>query len=233
VNGNPRQKTLLLVLGGVVLIAVWHYFLGPMLGFGGDAAGDAAATTAPTNAKRPVDAEGDEAPRIGRRLAAERHPARPGDHVAVLRLADLDRVPGTSTPGRDPWRYVDPPPPPPPPPPKPHVPTAEELRAAEEARLRAEEEMRKRAIEAAKPKPAAFTLQYLGRFGPADREIAVFSNGKAVINKQEGEVIDNKFIVTHIGYESVDIRFVGFPDVPAKRVGVTPRRQPQVGGNPG
>ena len=46
-------------------------------------------------------------------------------------------------------------------------------------------------------------------------------------------MIDNKFIVAHIGYESVDIRFVSFPEVPAKRVGVTPRRQGQVGGNPG
>ncbi len=46
-------------------------------------------------------------------------------------------------------------------------------------------------------------------------------------------MIDSKFIVAHIGYESVDIRFVNFPEVPAKRVGVTPRRQGQVGGNPG
>lgn len=227
---GPRQKTLLMVLGALALIAVWHYFLGPMLGFGG---GDEAA--APAVAKRPaVDGEGDEvAARPGRRAAAEHHGAHPGDRVAVLHLADLDRPPRPATAGRDPWRYVDPPPQPPPPPPKPHVPTAEELRAAEEARRRAEEEARRRAIEAAKPRPAEFTLQYLGRFGPPDQEIAVFTNGKTVINKQEGEVIDNKFIVARIGYESVDIRFVGFPDVPAKRVGVTPRRQPQVGGNPG
>jgi hypothetical protein len=228
VNGS-RQKTLLMVLGVLALIAVWHYFLGPMLGFGGDEA------AAPAVAKRPaVDAEGDEvAARPGRRLAAERHGAHPGDRVEVLRLADLDRVPRPATAGRDPWRFVDPPPPPAPPPPKPHVPTAEELRAAEEARRRAEEEARRRAVEAAKPRPADFTLQFLGRFGPADRQIAVFSNGKSIFNKQEGDVIDNKFIVAHIGYESVDIRFVGFPDVPAKRVGVTPRRQSQVGGNPG
>jgi hypothetical protein len=76
-------------------------------------------------------------------------------------------------------------------------------------------------------------LQYLGRFGPPDKKIAVFSNGKATFIKQEGEEIDGKFIVARIGYESVDIRFVNFPEVPAKRVGVTPRRQGQVGGNPG
>jgi hypothetical protein len=229
VNGNPRQKYLLIALGVVLLVAAWR-LAGPMLGFGGDDEATAPATTA----KRPTDPEGDGGGASRRAAAAATHPgAHPGDRVAVLRMGDLDRAPHESTPGRDPWRFVDPPPPPPPPPPKPHVPTAAELQAAEEARRRAEEAARLAAIEAAKPKPPEFNYQYLGRFGPADRQLAVFSNGKAVFNKQEGEVIDNKFVVAHIGFESVDIRFVGFPDVPAKRVGVTPRRPSPVGGNPG
>lgn len=139
-------------------------------------------------------------------------------------MADLDRVPRPSSAGRNPWRFVDPPPPPPPPPPKPHIPTPEEI-AAEEARRRAAEEAaRLAAIEAAKPKPPEFTLDYLGNFGPADRKIAVFSDGKKEYPVQEGGVIANQFIVAHIGYESVEIRFVNFPDTPAKRVGVR-RRQ--------
>ena len=93
----------------------------------------------------------------------------------------------------------------------------------EEERRRAEEAARLAAIEAAKPKPPPFTMQYLGNFGTRDRKLAVFSDGKKTRNALEGEVIDNKFIVARIGYESVDIRFVGFPDVPAKRLGV---RQP-------
>jgi hypothetical protein len=228
---STRQRYLLYLLGFVALIAVWHYFLGPLLGFG-----ESAAVTAPaaTGQHRPVDAEGDEPSRPRRRVATQHQGAKPGDRVAVLRMEDLDRVPRQSTGGRDPWRFVDPPPPPPPPP---HVPTAEELeaqrRAAEEARRRAEEAARLAAIEAAKPHPPEFNLQYLGRFGPPDRQIAVFTNGKQILNKQEGEVIDNKFIVAHIGYESVDIGFVGFPTVPMKRVGVTPRRPAQGGGNPG
>jgi len=113
------------------------------------------------------------------------------------------------------------------------VPTAAELAEAERLRKLQEEAARLAAIEAAKPKPPPFNLQYLGRFGPPERKIAVFSKGKATFIKQEGEDIDGKFIVAHIGYESVDIRFVNFPEVPAKRVGVTPRRQGQVGGNPG
>jgi hypothetical protein len=230
-SGTPRQRYLLYLLGFLALIALWHY-AGPMLGFGGsdEAAGPAV--------KRPAaDAEGDEPARPGRRTVTATHQgAKPGDRVAVLRMADLDRVPGATKAGRDPWRFVDPPPPPPPPP---HVPTKEELeaqrRAEEEARRRAEEAARLAAIEAAKPHPPEFNLQYLGRFGPPEQQIAVFTNGKQIINKQEGEVIDNKFIVAHIGYESVDIGFVGFPTVPPKRVGVTPRRPGQgpVGGNPG
>ncbi|HEY2292647.1 MAG TPA: hypothetical protein VGM86_18250 [Thermoanaerobaculia bacterium] len=229
-NGNPRRRYLLYALGFVALVALWHY-LGPMLGFGGGG-----ETAGPTVQRRSVDAEGDEPSRPGRRVVTTHQGAKPGDRVAVLRMADLERVPGESQAGRDPWRFVDPPPPPPPPP---HVPTKEELeaqrRAEEEARRRAEEAARLAAIEAAKPHPPEFNLQYLGRFGPPDRQIAVFTNGKQIFNKQEGEVIDNKFVVAHIGYESVDISFVGFPTVPPKRVGVTPRRPGQgpVGGNPG
>jgi hypothetical protein len=223
VSGS-RQRVLLLVLIGVGLIAAWHW-LAPMLGIGDDEA------AAPAPAARPAtDSEGDTPSRPARSNAAgQHHGARPGDRVAVLRLADLDRVPRESPAGRDPWRFVDPPPPPPPPPPKPYVPSAAELRAAEEARLRAEEAARLAAEEARKPKPAEFTFQYLGRFGPADLKLALFTNGKEIYNVREGDVIDNKFIVSHIGYESVDIRFVGFPDWPTKRVGVT--RQ-QVGGKP-
>jgi hypothetical protein len=222
---GSRQRVMILILIAVALIAAWH-FLGPLLGFGGD---DVAA---PATASRPAgDGEGDESSRAARTAAGGHHGARPGDRVAVLRVADLDRVPAESAAGRDPWRFVDPPPPPPP---RPIQPSADELRKMEEARRLAEERAREAArlaaIEAAKPKPAEFTLKYLGRFGPADKQLAVFTNGKTIYNVQEGEVIDNKFIVAHIGFESVDIRFVGFPDWPTKRVGVTPRQQ--VGGKP-
>ena len=61
---------------------------------------------------------------------------------------------------------------------------------------------------------------WMHSFGPPDKKIAVFSNGKRTVNALEGQVLDNKFIVAHIGYESVDIKFVGFADVPAKRLGV-------------
>jgi hypothetical protein len=51
----------------------------------------------------------------------------------------------------------------------------------------------------------------------------VFSNGKNQINALEGQVIQNEFVVAQIGYESVEIRFVRFPDEPPKRVGIRRR----------
>jgi hypothetical protein len=220
VTPEKRQKVLLGVLGVLLLIAAWRY-LKPMLG-GGDAP---VTATAPA----PFDPEAADEVVTARPLPRGRRSGEPEEdpeRVAVLRLPDLQRVPPSYRPGRDPWRFVDPPPPPPPPPPP--GPTPEELRAMEEARRRAEEEAARRAaaqaVEAAKPKPPEFTLQYMGNFGPAKRRIAVFTDGKNVYNLQEGQVLDNKFIVARIGYESVDIKYVDFPDVPAKRLAVQGRR---------
>nr|MBP9824920.1 hypothetical protein [Thermoanaerobaculia bacterium] len=91
-------------------------------------------------------------------------------------------------------------------------------RAAEaEARRRAaEEDARQRAI----PRPPPVTLVYLGSFGTEARRIAVFADdkGENLYNVRVGEIVEGKFIVDRIGYESVDLKFVGFPDEPAKRL---------------
>lgn len=98
----------------------------------------------------------------------------------------------------------------------------------EERRRAAEEEARRAAEEAARlaaiPKPPEFTLEYMGSFGPANRRIAVFTDGKKIYNLQEGQVLEGKFIVARIGFESVDIKFVNFPDEPAKRLAIQGRR---------
>jgi hypothetical protein len=211
VEDNTRQRNLLIVLAVVLLIATWR-FVGPRLGFG-----EGNKVIVPVAAERPaVDSE--EPSRPGR-AGAEHLGVHPGDRVAVLRMADLDRSLSESTRGRDPWSFVNPPLPhlSPSSTPDAHGPTAEKLLPK---------------IEEPSPHPADFNLRYLGRFGPPDKQIAVFTKGTEIFNQQEGDVIDNQFIVGHIGYEAVEIRFVGFPDVPAKRVGVT-RRQGRVRGNPG
>jgi hypothetical protein len=142
----------------------------------------------------------------------------PPPEVETLRWSDLEARPGEYHTSRDPFRYGEPPAPPPP------GPTPEEL--AEMARLRAQEEAARRALEAerarlaAVPQPPRIELAYLGSFGPEARRIAVFSDGKNIYNAFEGDVLEGKFIVHRIGFESVDLKFVGFPQEPARRLAV-------------
>ena len=217
---RQRQKVLLGVLGVLLLIVGWVYLVP-----GDD---DAVPRRAAGRTAGAIDSDAGvavaPAPALARPAAGVFAVVSASDAaqaVVPLRLAALSRTPPGFTTGRDPWRFVEPPPPPPP---KPRVPSAAELRAmreAEEARQRqAAEAARLAAIEAARPKPPPFTWSYLGNFGPPGQRIAVFSDGQRVWNARQGETLEHKFIVAQIGYESVDIRFVGFPDVPAERLAV-------------
>jgi len=135
--------------------------------------------------------------------------------VVGLRVADLEREPGDYAPGRDPFRFWAPPPPPPAPPEEPDL---DALRRAEEEALAALE--RPEEITPPKPVPPPVDVVYLGSFGPNKRRLAVFSDGKAIFNVLEGGVLNEKFIVVRIGFESVDVGFVGFPDAPPERLAV-------------
>jgi hypothetical protein len=126
--------------------------------------------------------------------------------IASASSLDLDALSGASGEleiGRDPFRFAAPPPPPPPPPtldlppiapPPPPPPSG--------------------------PQPPPVDLTYLGSFGPPQHRIAVFSDGKVIYNAMRGETLDGKFVVHAIGYESVDLTFVGFPDLPPERLAV-------------
>ncbi len=131
---------------------------------------------------------------------------RPGGRIALLNTAALAGAHPGGTGGRDPWRFVDPPP--------------ISQRKSTEPQPEAQAPLAAKPAEPSLPHPDDFTLRYLGRFGPPERQIAVFTDGRRVLDLQEGEVLDGKFIVSRIGYESVEIRFVGFPEAPARRVGV-------------
>jgi hypothetical protein len=73
--------------------------------------------------------------------------------------------------------------------------------------------------EPVKPVAPPFPHSFLGSFGSAGLRIAVFEDSEGtVINAFEGEVLEGKWKVLKIGYESVDIEFVGFPDTPAERL---------------
>ncbi len=126
--------------------------------------------------------------------------------IAELRLAALELDGGEYEPGRNIFRYgrKPPPPPPPPPPPRPAQ-TARRPSAAPPP--------------SSVPKPPPLDLKLLGIFGPEKRRIAVLTDGDGWFqNALEQEVINEKFIVDKIGYESVDFKFVGFPDVQPERI---------------
>jgi hypothetical protein len=186
----------------LVLRALWA-------ALGGGATPPAGLTQAPRRA----------APDAGSRFARGdrgREAAIP-EEVVELELDRLAIRPRELTAGRDPFRFAPPPPPPPPPPP-----TREEL----ERRRREEEERLRRAREEAElalvPRPPDLTLVYLGCFGPAAQRVAVFADQgrEKLYNALTGDVLEGKFIVDRINFESVDIKFVGFPEAPAKRLAI-------------
>ena len=217
-----RQKVLLGVLGVLVLVVLWRYLLGPMLA----GAADPAPPPRPRAAALGEDAGEVAGPPVlpGAR-GGEVPDDIPSDRALELDVAALEAAPRNYKPGRDPWRFGEVPPPPP---------TPEEI--AERKRRAEEEQARQRAAaEAARiqaeqaeqlalqppppPQPPPFTLTYLGSFGPPGRRIAVFTDDKDnIYNVKEGGVLQGKFLVAHIGYESVDIQFVGFPDAPTRRL---------------
>ena len=158
------------------------------------------------------------APALGPPGAPGRRPrATPSalpSEVVVLRDDLLEPKPRPFEVGRDLFRFGPPPPPP--------GPTPEQL----EQLRRAAEEQRRASAEAARlaavPRPPEVNLRYLGSFGPDGAKIAVFvaPGGREVLNARVGDVLEGKFIVARIGFESVDLEFVGFPDAPARRLGV-------------
>ncbi len=70
------------------------------------------------------------------------------------------------------------------------------------------------------PRPPAVDIVYLGTLGRDDDPVAVFSDGAEIYNALEGDLVKDQFEVQRIGYESVDLVFVGFPDEPAVRLAI-------------
>jgi hypothetical protein len=206
---ESRTKLLLGVLGVLVLFVVWRY-IGPSSGGSVETGGGNEYNLGSPMGKIP---------------GAGQEVKPPVEEIVDLKVADLQPQQHQYQVGRDPWHFAEPPPPPPPPPIKPPPPpTKEELEAqraaeAELARQRAEAERIARE-EAMRPKPPQFGMKCIGKFGPAESPIAVFvgPDGKTIQNVRQGGVIDGKFILSQVGYESVEIRYVDFPNEPPLRL---------------
>jgi hypothetical protein len=132
--------------------------------------------------------------------------------IAELRLDALEHKPANYSPGRDPFRFAPKraprpkPAKPRPAPARPAAPPPREPRPAPAAQPQ--------------PQPPPIDFVYLGSFGVPGRQIAVFSDGKEILNAFAGDVLQREFVVRNIGFESADIGFVNFPDAPAKRLAV-------------
>ena len=201
--GSRKQAILLGVLGLVLILAVVRWRPG---GGGGPAA------PAPSARRGALgDAAGEDAvARAPRSRVKEVSP----DEVPILQPEDfaIHAGRGSADSGRDlfdlrePTRKPPPTPFPPPPPPgdtrfigplppPPPTPT---------------------------PRPPEVTFKFVGTFGPKSHPIAVIQQGDQVFNVRAGDVLFDKFVLRNVGYESIDVGFVGFPETEVKRIGITP-----------
>ena len=198
---TPRTKKLLLLLGGCVWLL--------LLTRAGSLFEGKAPVANPALRVGDLESAGTSGTRPGaRRKKGQEQPTQ----VAELEISRLEAHGGQYQTGRNLFVFYQPPPPPPP---KPKGPSPEELariRAAEDAQRRAEEAARL-AAEPPKPTPPTIDFSYLGSFGPDKRRVAVFSNGESLFNAVVGEVVEGKFRLVSIGYESVELAYVDFPDL--------------------
>ena len=125
--------------------------------------------------------------------------------VVAIDLAVLRPREGRHEIGRDPFNFEPDPTPPPTPPPPPPTPTPYVTPTPPPP-------------PPPPPPPSTGHLEYLGSFGPPQARIAVIMAGGDIYNVREGAILEGKFIVQEIGFESVAIAFVGFPDAAPVRL---------------
>jgi hypothetical protein len=71
------------------------------------------------------------------------------------------------------------------------------------------------------PTPPEITFKFIGSFGPKEQPIAVLVAGDKVINARTGDVVLERFIIKKVGYESIDVGFVG-PWSDVRRLPIAP-----------
>jgi hypothetical protein len=200
--GNRRQLAVLAVLAGVLILALVRSGRNEAQG--------------PVRAGRPGDdssIDGDARPsRPAPRVAAKKVGI---DEIPLITRQDLDAA--QVTPGPATRNIFDsrpstptPPPPPtpaPPPPPAPGEPVfVGPLPPPPPTPT---------------PTPPEVPFKFVGTFGPRDQPIAVLVSGDKIVNARAGDIVFERFVVKKIGYESVDIGFVG-PWTEVRRLPISP-----------
>ncbi len=135
--------------------------------------------------------------------------------VPALDMAVLTPVPeGTPGGGRNPFVYGPKPTPTPDTRPRPTLPP----RPTRPPRPTPTPRMVRTADGRVLPPPPPFRKKYIGYFGPEERPVAVFREGKEVEVQVRGGVLDDVFIVRDVGFNAVEIGFVGYPEEVTTRV---------------
>jgi hypothetical protein len=70
------------------------------------------------------------------------------------------------------------------------------------------------------PAPPPISFKFIGSFGPRDRPIAVLAAGDSIVNARAGDTVFEHFVLRRVGYESIDVGFIGFPQTESRRVGI-------------
>jgi hypothetical protein len=70
------------------------------------------------------------------------------------------------------------------------------------------------------PAPPPIPFKFIGSFGPRERPIAVLAAGDRIVNARAGDVVFERFVLRKVGYESIDVGFVGFAESEFRRLGI-------------
>src|SRR5262249_36853807 len=71
------------------------------------------------------------------------------------------------------------------------------------------------------PQPPVPNFQVAGIFGSPESPVAALVEGDHLELVRHGDTFRGKFMIRQIGYESVDVGFVGFPREKMTRVAIT------------
>ena len=195
VIGTRRQAILFGVLAAALILFVvrWSARQRP-----------ASSPTAPVAASPESDVR---VPRAGGR---RRVPTPAPDEIPPLSARDLEprRSTGAVAPIRDLFDPRDPTKPPPPPPTP--VPTPRPMYGP-------------LGLPTPRPTPTPPEPQFklIGIFGPRENPIAAIQLGDEISNVREGDVISRRWIIQNIGYESIDVGFIGFPPSETRRLPIS------------
>jgi len=208
--GSKRQALTLAALVIELLLAVVRWRSGDAQAPAAPA-GAAARRSGPTG---PAAFEEESAPARGGRRAASSSKAVSPDEVPVIDPKDFDPPParGANDTGRDLFDLRDPTHPPlPTPTPRPPMPGDPSYIGPLPP-----------PPPTPTPRPPEISFKFLGSFGPKDHPIAVIQQGDDVFNARAGDTLFGKFVLRKVGYESIDVGFVGFDPNETRRLPLTP-----------